>query len=150
MTPQKIILHHSLTKDGRTVSWGAIRRYHTETLGWTDIGYQWGLELINDHYEILFGRMSNDGSLSVGAHTLGQNDRSIGVLFVGNFDLHEVPPEQWLLGIKLVRWLMVTYHIPAREIYGHRDFAGYKSCPGKKFDVDMFRLNILNWDQRLE
>ena len=86
--------------------------------------------------------MSDTGGVPIGAHTKGQNDSSIGICFIGNFDHDEVHPKQWNLGIKLVRLLMVQYHIPAKEIYGHKNFA-QKSCPGEKFNVDAFRINVL-------
>jgi len=140
MIPREIILHHSLTADSKTVSWSSIRRYHIETLGWNDIGYQWGIELVNEHYEIIMGRTC----LENGAHTIGHNDTGIGICFVGNFDNTEVPPGQWQSGIRLVRWLMTTYHIRAADIRGHRDFAPYKTCPGAKFDINLFRLNVLS------
>lgn len=138
MKPTQIILHHSLTEDNRTVSWDAIRRYHTETRGWNAIGYTYGVELINGHYEILQGRM-----LGVhGAHTLGQNYNSIGICFVGNFDAYEVPYHQWSLGVRLVRSLCDVLNIKVGRVFGHREYAGYKSCPGKLFSLDAFRAEV--------
>lgn len=139
MTPHKIILHHSLTTDSGTVSWNAIRKYHVETLGWKDIGYQFGIELVGNRYEVLVGRMMNE----IGAHTVGQNSNSIGICFVGNFDDTEVPVEQWALGVRLVRCLCQVFGIQSNEIHGHKEYA-VKSCPGKLFDVWRFRSDVMN------
>jgi hypothetical protein len=43
---QKLIIHHSLSKDGQTVDWNAIRRYHIQEKGWDDIGYHGGLSVL--------------------------------------------------------------------------------------------------------
>ena len=158
--PEYIMLHHSLTPDGETVSWGAIRRYHiswayqgviiSEQQGkrlqaegkdvkepWDDIGYHYGIELVGDHCEILTGRMLTE----TGAHCPQQNmnTNSVGICFVGNFDKAEPPAAQWDLGIKLVKSLMAVLGIPAVSVHGHREYAPYKSCPGKQFDLDKFR-----------
>ena len=135
MKPTNIILHHSLTKDSQTVSWNSIRYYHMEILGWRDIGYQYGIELIGNTYEILTGRMLNES----GAHTRGMNNKSVGICFVNNFDLIVPPTRQWKLGIKLVKSLMEILDIPKEKVFGHREFSSYKSCPGNLFDMDVFR-----------
>jgi len=140
MIPKRIILHHSLTADGQTVSWGAIRRFHRETNGWRDIGYHVGIELVNGQYEALFGRMLNEP----GAHTLGHNHDSIGICLVGNFDLAPPPPEQWDLAVRICHVFRGLIGIPASMIFGHRDFAE-KSCPGKHFDLEKFRRDVVQY-----
>lgn len=140
MKPTNIIIHHSLTKDSGTVSWSAIRRYHVETLHWRDIGYHYGIELVGERYEILVGRLMNEA----GAHCYqqGMNTKSIGVCIVGNFD--EAPPSQelWDLTVRFVKSLCVTLDIHPLRVFGHREFAGYKSCPGTQWDMEKFRQEV--------
>jgi N-acetylmuramoyl-L-alanine amidase len=153
MIPKRIILHHSLTADSQTVSWSAIRKWHTGLIGqgdpnkpnynyyannpMDDIGYHFGIELVGDRYEVLVGRMLNE----VGAHTQGQNGDSIGICFIGNFDASEIPPEQWSLGVRLVAGLCGAVGIYTDMIFGHNSFAA-KSCPGLKFNVEAFAEHV--------
>lgn len=135
MKPEKIILHHSLTRDGAEVSWGAIRKYHVQTLGWKDIGYHAGVELIESGgergHEILFGR----SWFLPGAHTKGQNHNSLGLCFVGNYDVSI--PDFGLLkkGALIIAHWMALFSIPSYLIYPHRAFA-QKTCPGKLFNME--------------
>ncbi len=153
MKKTHIVLHHSLTKDSATVSWGAIRRFHTDPDGpykMRDIGYHLGIELARDHHEILFGRMPD----RVGAHCrdANMNRIGIGICLVGNFDVTE--PSQAAMDQldRVVRFLMRTYNIPAVNVIGHRE-AGilvgkdwrkgeFKTCPGKLFPLEEFRESL--------
>ena len=147
MNPQYICVHHSLTKDGTVVDWDAIRRYHKEVNGWTDIGYHYGIERVGTGLAIQIGRPESQP----GAHTkeMHMNLKSIGICVVGNFDL--APP-----GLEIMRFLadicrrkVAEYGIPFNAILGHREvglMAGfdwkkgqYKSCPGKHFNMDLLR-----------
>lgn len=144
MKPTCIIIHHSLTEDNQTVSWNAIRNYHINIQKWKDVGYHYGIEKVGDHYEILKGRMDNEE----GAHTLGFNDKSIGICLVGNYD-HTPPNADQLATLKrLVTSLMEIYQIPRMCVYGHWETYALrkrqieKTCPGSKFSMASFR-NIL-------
>lgn len=161
--PKMIVLHHSLTQDGETVSWQAIRRYHMawkcdgvavtpESVNdlmaqgmpvqrpWRDIGYHFGIERIGGRYEVLAGRMITE----MGAHCSARhaNYTSLGICFVGNFD--EVPPpkEQWDLGVRLVASLCDVLGIAVVNIYGHRELATSRSCPGHAFDLEQFKQQV--------
>lgn len=140
MKPTHIVIHHSLTKDNQAVNWSAIRWYHTNTLGWVDVGYHYGIELVGSCYEALVGRMQDE----MGAHCKegGMNRCSLGICCVGNFDLGGPPQAQMDLLVRLVRSLMVSFGIPKDNVKRHSDYAGYKSCPGKLFPWQEF-LNRL-------
>ena len=136
MKPEFIIVHHSLTKDSDTVSWGAIRKYHMAK-GWVDIGYHAGIEIVNGNVEILLGRRWD----KMGAHCTqdGMNRKSLGLCVVGNFDID--PPEQIVLdaATDLIRYWMLLFQIPVINVLPHRQLATYKTCPGSKFDFDSFQ-----------
>ena len=140
MKPKYIIIHHSLTKDSGTLSWGAIRRYH---LGhnWNDIGYHYGIEMIQDSYEILVGRVED----IAGAHCKGMNSKSIGICCVGNFDDKPMPYEQERKLLTLCRSLVDRYRIPIDNVLGHREVTNFdRTCPGRMFNMEVFRGRLLN------
>jgi N-acetylmuramoyl-L-alanine amidase len=152
-----------LTRDSRTVSWDAIRRFHTswrhhgrivtaEKAGalkaagepvvrpWRDIGYHFGIELIDDHYEILTGRPMTEP----GAHCamFDMNSTSLGICCVGNFDHASPPDAQWTAALELVLSLMDIFSIPADLVYGHGEIDARKTCPGRRFDMERFRRHL--------
>lgn len=134
MIPKSMIIHHSLTKDSQTVSWSAIRRYHTEENGWADIGYHFGLELIGDRFEVLVGR----SEIVAGAHCQGRNHDSLGICFVGNFDLAPPPDAMMRRAVEVFYPIMRRLAIPPENVFGHRDFSE-KTCPGTQFPMERFR-----------
>jgi len=146
MAPTHIIIHHSLTKDTGSLSWNAIRRFHAEK-GWKDpdgsgesVGYHMAVELATDaagfsHYEMLMGRpFSSPGAH---CHQQGMNRKSLGVLFVGNYDA--APPPDSML--HFAAWRLVPFckaydiSIDRQHILGHGELATHKTCPGKSFSV---------------
>jgi hypothetical protein len=139
-TPTHVTMHHSLTEDSGTVSWQAIRRYHVFDNGWNDIGYQYGIELVNDKYEILVGRYEGEQ----GAHCPeeGMNRKSLGIMVCGNFDEDYPDMALWNVAVEFVANIITRYNMPLANVKGHRDYNPHKSCPGKNFDLDRFRTEI--------
>jgi len=150
-----IVLHHTLTKDGKTVSWQAIRDYHVNHNGWRDIGYHFGMERVNNRYEILVGRPIGE----IGAHTRGLNNNSIGIAIVGNFDEKPINSHQLHLLLRFIHSLAKVFSIPAERVIGHREAfvlveKGYiseyyrkhnrKSCPGWRFSMNVVRQSLID------
>lgn len=133
-----VMIHHSKTADGTTVSWPAIRQYHMATMGWDDIGYHAGVELINGHLEALLGRPEDETAAACKEGHM--NALALHVCCVGDFDVQPPSDELLLFTAKYVvkPWLR-RYHLTPAAIVGHHQFATYKSCPGTMFDLDRLR-----------
>ena len=135
MIATKILLHHSAGIDTPASDWEGIRADHLR-LGYNDIGYHRGLELVGGVPVLRIGRPLN----VMGAHCRAQrmNHKSIGFVIVGNFELS--PPNPIILPplVGSLVWLCQVLNIPASEIGGHGDYAN-TLCPGKYFPMEYVR-----------
>jgi len=143
---KKIIIHHSLTKDGNAADSDSIKLWHTGKIGSSDhlkpdynpyiqnpmldVGYHAFIELVNGQLEYRIGRPLD----MPGAHTKGQNDFSIGICCVGNFDLAEPSAELYDKTVILCRAFMARFGIARHYVLPHWAFAD-KSCPGYQFNI---------------
>ena len=135
LRPGKIVIHHSLTRDSGTVSWGAIHSYHVNENGWSDIGYHAGIEEVDGRFICMFGRPD----WIPGAHTKGQNEVSLGFCFVGDFDTRRPDDSRLRVAARrvLAPWLL-RYGLGVDALVPHSQFAS-KTCPGSKFPMDRLR-----------
>ncbi len=81
-------------------------RYHTQTLGWFDIGYNF---LVDRFGRAWVGRSGGANRLVRGAHTLGFNERSVGIAVIGNLDERRPSAKAVSTVIKLAAWKLDRY-----------------------------------------
>lgn len=125
--PEYIIVHHTGGTDANPMADTSnhtkdqVDAYH-RSKGWNEIGYNWFIEKDGLTKK---GRDEN----KTGAHTIGYNERSIGICLAGNFDATK-PTEAQISSLKaLLKQKAEQYHIPLEKIVPHRNFAN-KSCYG--------------------
>lgn len=149
-----IVLHIS------DLEWGCVRSIRADHMGpprnWKDIAYHYCV--LNgfgtfDHFKngtyvptldgsIECGRYLDDDSfiedVEVGAHTLGLNAESIGIVCVGK---KTWTPLQWQSAGRLVRDLQKLHSVPTEKVIGHYETtsgkAQGKTCPN--IDMHLFR-----------
>lgn len=139
-TVSHLIVHHTATSNISN-NWPAVVRsiwnYHTFTLGWGDIGYNYLIDPNGVTYE---GRAG--GNNAIGAHFSCANSSTMGVGMIGTFTTVS-PTTSALANLKeLLAWksddstidpLGTTYHNPTQltlfNISGHRD-ANPSPAPG--------------------
>lgn len=134
--PSRVVVHCSATDDSPRMDSRAIRAYH-KSLGWEDIGYHFLLEEIGGKLMLVRGRPAR----YEGAHckAAGRNRDSIGFCIVGDFDEAPPDPDLFYAAARAVACLCFLYGISADRVSGHREWEPKKTCPGKRFDMVLFR-----------
>jgi len=128
-TPTKIIVHHTggsnqdPLADTSHHTFETVDKYH-KSLGWGKIGYHYFIE---KNGRVQQGRLDHE----TGAHTIGENNSSLGICLAGNFDATLPTVAQIESLKKLLIEKTSLYQIPANKILPHRTFSP-KTCYGKK------------------
>jgi len=116
-----------------------IYAYHTRSLGWSDVGYNY---LVDRFGRIWEGRYGGVDRPVVGAHTLGYNDDSFAMSAIGNFETARPSPVMLRAYQRLFAWKLSLHGVRADDsrqwvtsdffpaVNGHRD-AGQTACPGR-------------------
>jgi hypothetical protein len=143
-TIQTGFIHHTVNANNYTAEQvpaliRGIYAYHTQSRGWSDIGYNF---LVDRFGRIWEGRYGGVDRPVVGAHTLGYNEYSFAMSAIGNYDIAQPPQAVLDAYAALFAWKLSLYNIPANAthlwvkdrylnaINGHRD-VGQTACPGK-------------------
>ncbi len=112
-----------------------VRRYHMQTRGWSDNGYH---IMISPPGDIFFCRPL----ARVGAHCRGQNQHSVGLSYIANFD--EEDPDEYPgleVGQKVVAALLARFDLTPDDVHFHREYAN-KTCPGTRLHLAEYRQQV--------
>jgi N-acetylmuramoyl-L-alanine amidase len=128
----------------------AIAKYHRDTNGWNDIGYNF---LVDQYGQIFEGRAGGIDQPVVGAHAQGYNSQSTGVAVLGTFDSVPISDAAEDALVRLLGWKLPLHGVPCEgtltvisgggslnrfadgaaitmhRISGHRD-GDKTACPG--------------------
>jgi hypothetical protein len=153
-TIKQVHIHHTVNSNrySRADVPGLIRgmyRYHTQNLGWSDIGYNF---LVDRFGRSWVGRAGGPARPVRGAHTLGFNHSSTGVAVIGNFERKRPKRVVLTAAVRLAAWKLHKYdrhpkgrigvrshgsdrypagtRVRLRVIDGHRD-TNDTACPGR-------------------
>ena len=154
--PDHIVIHHGASPDTYTDGAAIVRsywNYHVNTLGWSDIGYNF---LTDKYGNIYQGRMNSNivGQDVRGAHAGAANNESIGINFLGNSDVTLPTTSQLQTCNQFMAWWfdsrgydpttsasMTTQNsgiLVIPRISGHRDVnIGGTACPGNALYLEI-------------
>jgi N-acetylmuramoyl-L-alanine amidase len=128
----------------------AICRYHRDSNGWNDIGYNF---LVDKYGTIYEGRAGGEDQAVVGAQAQGYNAQTTGIANLGTYTSVRQTPTALRAMARLIRWKLPIHGVPTggsttlvsaggaankypagtlvrvKRVSGHRD-VGATECPG--------------------
>lgn len=126
----RITIHHDaiVSTDVRSGTDAArrlesIRRSHVQK-GWADIGYHFVIDPQ--------GRVWEARTLAKqGAHVENNNENNMGIMVMGNFDVHAPTAAATTAVDRFVAAQMQRYRVPLNRVYTHRELKS-TACPGSR------------------
>jgi N-acetylmuramoyl-L-alanine amidase len=152
---QAAFVHHTVNantygpEDSAAIVLG-IARYHRDSNGWNDIGYNF---LVDRYGQIFEGRAGGIDQPVVGAHAQGYNSVSTGIACLGTFESVALTPAGMTALARVIGWKLSLHGVPVKgsvtvisaggesnrhaagtevtldRVSGHRD-GDSTSCPG--------------------
>ncbi|MYT98002.1 MULTISPECIES: peptidoglycan recognition protein [unclassified Streptomyces] len=154
-TVKAAFVHHSATGNNYTCKQApsvlrSIYRYHVQSSGWRDFGYNFAVDKCGNIYE---GRAGGVSKAVLGAHTLGFNTNTMGIAVLGSYGATNPPAAAVTAVSKLTAWKLGLFganpkgkvtlvsggsnkykagaKVSMNVISGHRD--GFATeCPGAR------------------
>jgi N-acetylmuramoyl-L-alanine amidase len=162
---QMAFVHHTVTANDYTPEQSAaivlgIAKYHRDTNGWNDIGYNF---LVDQYGQVFEGRAGGVEQAVVGAQAQGYNSQSTGVAVLGTFSDAPIPEAAAASIARLLGWKLSLHGVPCeggltivsgggslnrypsgtpvamQRISGHRD-GDQTECPGNALYVQLPEL----------
>jgi len=115
------VVHHTVNVNTYTQTQApalvrSIYAYHTRTLGWCDVGYQFLVDRFGTVYE---GRSGSLTAAVIGSQSGGFNEETFGVSIIGEFS-HEPPSTASLNAVRsVIEW---QFALDGIDPTGHSDF----------------------------
>lgn len=149
------VVHHTVTANAYTPAQApaavlAICRYHRNSNGWNDVGYNFLVDKFGTVYE---GRAGGIDQPVIGAQAQGVNAQTTGIANIGDYSVQPQTPAALDAIARLIRWKLPLHGQPTAgsttvlssggasshwragttvaldRVVGHRD-TGSTSCPG--------------------
>jgi hypothetical protein len=164
---QAAFVHHTVTaneygpQDSAAIVLG-IAKFHRDTNGWNDIGYNF---LVDQYGQVFEGRAGGIDQAVVGAHAQGYNAQSTSVAQLGTFSAQPITPQAMSATAQLLGWKLSLHGVPTEgtvvltsgggslnrfpagtpvivnRICGHRD-GDATSCPGDALYAQLPELRV--------
>ena len=112
-TVRAVVVHHTASTNSYTSADAraqvrSVYAYHTDALGWTDVGYNFLVDKFGTVYE---GRKGSITAAVVGAHTGGFNADTMGVSALGNYETAAAPSAMVGAVGRVAGWKLSQYGV---------------------------------------